>query len=77
MLGLTFYLQTRNYNLKHDKYLSRKKSSKVRNKLIEVIENSGITKSVKILKRSTKIKDMNAIRKKKSNMIERSKSSVG
>ncbi|KOM48086.1 hypothetical protein LR48_Vigan07g179000 [Vigna angularis] len=54
------------------------KSPKVRNELVKVIKKSNITKSVKALKRSTKVKDRRAIRKKKnSNLIERSKPGVG
>ncbi|XP_047150166.1 uncharacterized protein LOC124822224 [Vigna umbellata] len=54
------------------------KSPKVGNELVKVIEKSGITKSVRGLKRSTKVKGRRAIRKnKKSNLIERSKLSVG
>ncbi|BAT97710.1 hypothetical protein VIGAN_09123500, partial [Vigna angularis var. angularis] len=41
------------------------KSSKVRNELVKVIEKSGITKSVKALKMSTKVKNKKARRKKK------------
>ncbi|KOM26699.1 hypothetical protein LR48_Vigan306s000100 [Vigna angularis] len=53
------------------------KSPKIINELVKVIEKSSITKSVKALKRSTKVKDRRAIRKKKkSNLIERSKPSV-
>ncbi|XP_014521850.1 uncharacterized protein LOC106778406 [Vigna radiata var. radiata] len=48
------------------------------NKLVKVIEKSSITKSVKALERSTNVKDMRVRRKrKKSNMVERSKPGVG
>ncbi|KOM58426.1 hypothetical protein LR48_Vigan11g146000 [Vigna angularis] len=53
------------------------KSPKVKNELVKVIEKSSITKSVKALKRSTKVKDKRTERKKKkSNLIERSKPGI-
>ncbi|KOM40409.1 hypothetical protein LR48_Vigan04g060700 [Vigna angularis] len=54
------------------------KSPKYRNELVEVIQNASITKLVKASKRSIKVKDRRAIgKKKKSNLIERSKPGVG